>query len=304
MITVVYHSADFDGLFSGAVFHHFLQPAEQEFRLIGWDFGDPLIKVSPTDRVMVVDLPLSCLDGPLSSVVLWIDHHKTALDRVEWQSAWGIRIDGVAACRLAWHWFDHELYEDFPERVPTKDSFVNREINGEPDVLRLVGEYDVWDKRDPDAEALQFGLTANGPWTPERIATTFFEKNIMPDITVKAVVVDGRAAMQWQQAFASDVCANRGYMVEFHGLKFWTLASVHTRNSMWFPNDSVPAEADALMCYRIIGDGSVSVSLYHAEGREHHDLSIIAGLRNGGGHRGACGFSLGLTQAIELGVIR
>jgi hypothetical protein len=31
-------------------------------------------------------------------------------------------------------------------------------------------------------------------------------------------------------------------------------------------------------------------SLYHAPGKEHHDLSLIAVKHGGGGHRGACGF--------------
>lgn len=32
------------------------------------------------------------------------------------------------------------------------------------------------------------------------------------------------------------------------------------------------------------------VSLYHADGKEQHDLSLIAVKYGGGGHRGACGF--------------
>jgi len=34
-----------------------------------------------------------------------------------------------------------------------------------------------------------------------------------------------------------------------------------------------------------------TVSLYHAPGKEHHDLSKIAVIHGGGGHKGACGFT-------------
>jgi len=36
--------------------------------------------------------------------LVWIDHHKSAIEKYGATTP-GYRIDGVAACRLAWQWF-------------------------------------------------------------------------------------------------------------------------------------------------------------------------------------------------------
>jgi len=43
-----------------------------------------------------------------------------------------------------------------------------------------------------------------------------------------------------------------------------------------------------------------NVSLYHAPGKEHHDLSLIAVKHGGGGHRGACGFKTNKLPFLPL----
>lgn len=110
--------------------------------------------------------------------------------------------------------------------------------------------------------------------------------------------------MKWQKVFATSVCKHRGYMVELGGNRYWCLASVHARNSSWFPNEVVPVDANGVMCYRIEGDGQAKVSLYNREGCEDVDHSVIAVEFGGGGHKGACGFSVPLEKAVALGILR
>lgn len=108
--TVVYHRADFDGLFCREIAKKFLPDAE----LIGWDYGDPKIPFPNEGTVYVLDLSPECFSNWTESPeghkrLVWIDHHKTALEKFEVQHKFGAgyRIDGVAACRLAWQWFTH-----------------------------------------------------------------------------------------------------------------------------------------------------------------------------------------------------
>lgn len=307
--TVVYHRADFDGLFSGAVCWHWLTKPGHDVSMQGWDFGDPVVELESSGPVYIVDLPFDCIGETRasSSSVVWIDHHKSSIDKFG-DGPCGYRIDGVAACRLAWQWFLLNLGAYDPgdlDKIAGRHEYVDRRVS-EPMALTLAGEYDVWDKRDPDAEAFQFGLTANGPWTPERLARVFFAHDLRESVHPECApfVKDGRAAMRWQQAYAQDVCRGRGYYVELGGNRYWALASVHARNSSWFPNEAVPEDANGLLCYRIEGDGQVKVSLYNREGCEDIDHSAIAVSHGGGGHKGACGFSLGLAEAIELGIVR
>lgn len=303
--TVIYHRADFDGLFSGAVCAQFLPDA----KLIGWDFGDPLIPW-PEGTVYVVDLPPSCIDGfallsdSRADSLIWIDHHKSSMDSFD-ENLRGYRIDGVAACRLCWAWLMAEHNDPVHGALPAKAEFVNRQVK-EPLALTLAGEYDVWDKRDPRAEAFQFGLTANradfdkNPYEIVRLLQWGNDVAIAQSARSTEEVCDlGRGALRWQAAFAEQVCRERSYTRDWEGLRFCILGSPHARNSMWFPQEAIPIGCDALMCWRYDGQ-RVTFSLYHAPGHEEHDLSPIAVKYGGGGHRGACGFTMGLEDAMRV----
>jgi len=300
---VVYHRADFDGMFSGLVCAKFLPEA----KLIGWDFGDQLITVDPLDTVYVVDLPLTCLTAWTPENTIWIDHHKSSIEAQTLEGLPNRRylIDGVAACRLCWAWFMAEHNDPVYGRLAELRDFVNRQVD-EPLSLTLAGEYDVWDKHDARADAFQFGLTANGANMDsnvyELVRLLMWDNDVCKKLTTEytmEVVHAGHAAMRWQSAFAEQVCRERHYVREWEGRTFCVLASCHTRNSMWFPSKAIPQECDALMCWRYDGK-TVSFSLYHAPGKEHIDLSPIAVKYGGGGHRGACGFAMPLDEALTV----
>lgn len=296
-VLVVHHSADYDGLFSGCVANHWLTKQGHDVDVKGWDFGDEPAQGSvDIEKVYVLDLPPDAItpyavpDYLHCPPTVWIDHHKSSIEK--WNAfAEGFRIDGVAACRLAWQYFQGCR--------PSLQDFKERQVD-EPFALTLAGEYDVWDKSDPDAEKFQYGLTANG-FKYEADLKCFLLRG--GDSYARELCREGEAAMKWQQAYAAQVCQDRGYKVVLDGLTFWCLPSPHARNSMWFPQSAIPAGIDGLMCVRIQGNGQVSVSLYHCPGEERHDLSTIAQRFKGGGHRGACGFSLTTGQAISEGIL-
>lgn len=279
-ITVIYHRADFDGLFSGAVCKNFMPQAT----FIGWDYGDPVPPVDEGTMLFLVDISIpQLMDHP---EIVWIDHHASAIQKFD---AYGWQIDGVAACRLCWQWFNRP----YPGKHLFQKNFIERTVS-EPQAIRLAGEYDIWDKRDVDAELFQYGLVAKGYQTiDDCLALLHDDAQVMP------IVDAGRAAFQWQQAFASSVLHDRGYLRDWEGLKFCILGSAHARNSMWFPTADIPAEADALMCWRYDGI-RVAFSLYHKPSRTDLDLSPIAVKYGGGGHRGACGFVLSLDEALKV----
>lgn len=105
--TVIYHSADYDGIFCREIARKFLGEKDVEF--IGWNYGDELIRYPDDGAVLVMDLSPECFKGlPHRAVetLTWIDHHKTAIEKFS-KDIQGYRIDGVAACRLAWQWFSN-----------------------------------------------------------------------------------------------------------------------------------------------------------------------------------------------------
>ena len=287
--TVIHHSADFDGIFCREIARKFLPNAE----LIGWDYGNPKLPF-PEGQVYVLDLSPECFDMSYSdecnSRLIWIDHHKSAIDRF-WSSIPGYRIDGVAACRLAWHWFSCQPEWKSPDTLARKQDFVERIVE-EPWAVRLAGEYDIWDKRDPNAELFQHGLRSqnlNAIWgiILQEPTPAMGEKRGLDELTVEALLDQGRCLQFAKTNENETIIKRQGFTFEWEGLT-WLACNHASFNSHLFTAGIKP-EHDALFGFRFDGKW-FSVSLYHAPGKEHHDLSILAVKNGGGGHRGACGF--------------
>jgi oligoribonuclease NrnB/cAMP/cGMP phosphodiesterase (DHH superfamily) len=281
---VIYHRADFDGIFCREIARKFLAEAE----LIGWDYGDPTPSVPPVCNLYILDLSVDELmdHGGLT----WIDHHKSAIDRYP-STIPGYRIDGVAACRLAWVYFKSFHPSGGAFALPRKEQFINRELN-EPLAVRLAGEYDIWDKRDERAEVFQFGLRSR---ELNDITWKYLlgEDRTAGEHCVSELLENGALLQRYQREVdAGNV--KRGFEVEFEGKKFLALNTARC-NSLTFESAAQPHH-DGLMGFYFDGKQFV-VSLYHSPHHKEHDLSAIAVKFGGGGHRGACGFR---TKALPF----
>jgi len=299
--TVIHHSADFDGLFCREIARKFLPDAE----LIGWDFGDKPLEIPPEGQIYILDLPVDRVFGydfknmgaselldetlsisqPGSQIrkflesckrVIWIDHHKSSIESHP-ANIPGYRIDGVAACRLAWQWFAsknaaakqsgaaREGFTGYP--YPTKQEFIDRTVS-EPLAVRLAGEYDIWDKRDPRAEVFQFGLRSrilHPDWWTDLLGKH-------SDYHCCTLLDAGEMLQRYQQNQDA------------------SLMNTARCNSLTFASKDIPETGhDALIGFYWTGK-AFNVSMYHAKHRTDIDLSQIAVKHGGGGHRGACGF--------------
>lgn len=323
---VIYHSADFDGIFCREIGKKFLGDKAE---YIGWDFGHPTLDDKLlTGPLIVMDLPVDRVFGlsfkngwickgdeqlqPIdrwdSGNIIWIDHHKSSIETHPNQIP-GYRIDGVSACRLAWQWFTlfHPTGGSFA--LPSKERFVNREVS-EPYAVRLAGEYDIWDKRDPNAELFQHGLRSRditNDWPLllsldqklsvreiEELISVRHTKGLLnvdgttPSPTVLGLLEAGKALQYARTRENESIIKEMGFNLEWEGLKFLACNAARY-NSHLFTAGLTP-EHDACFGFKWTGK-NWSVSLYHAPGKEHHDLSLIAKKHGGGGHRGACGFA-------------
>ena len=277
-ITVIHHSADFDGLFCREIARRFFEsehPGKAEY--IGWDYGNPEPVVPDGNELYLLDISVpGLMNHPRLN---WVDHHKSAMEK--YGAKPGYQIDGVAACRLAWQYFGGINSWD-ANSTPTKQDFFERTVS-EPLAVRLAGEYDIWDKRDPRAELLQHGLRSM-ELTPE-----VWDRLLHPthESMVGQLLKAGQAVQFAKTQENAGIIREYGFTIEFEGLRM--LACNHARyNSHLFTAGLTP-EHEACFGFKWTGT-DWSVSLYHAPGKEHHDLSLIAVKYGGGGHRGACGF--------------
>jgi uncharacterized protein len=324
---VIYHRSDFDGIFCREIAKHFMPEAE----LIGWDYGDPV----PTPDVVSADDTLYMLDISIEGLMghpklIWIDHHKSAIEKFTGLPPNGIsgyRIDGVAACRLAWQWFlidsghhDGDIKFKLPNGVaatnfslPDKQDFIDRKVS-EPTAVRLAGEYDIWDKSDPDAELFQHGLRSQdlSGWfeamlSDEATATIAEIENrlekwskfeLLPngnikvpglgDRVVKMLLKNGKAIQYTKTQENESIITSYGFTFQWEGLTF--LACNHARFNSHLFTAGIKPEHDALFGFNWSGK-DWRVSLYGIPGKDI-DLSVIAVKYGGGGHAGACGMRL------------
>lgn len=107
------------------------------------------------------------------------------------------------------------------------------------------------------------------------------------ELTVEALLEAGTVLQYAKTKENESIARNLGFTIDFEGLTFLAINAARY-NSHLFTAGLKP-EHDA--CFGFNFDGKQwRVSLYHAPGKEHHDLSVIAVKHGGGGHRGACGF--------------
>lgn len=272
-IYCIYHRADFDGIFCYRIAKQFFDKHDYQVNYIGWDYGDPVPEIPQEATVYMLDISVEGLmDHP---DLRWVDHHKSAMEKYSGCIP-GYRIDGVAACRLAWQYFEKGA-------VPTKESFVDRTVT-EPLAVRLAGEYDIWDKRDSRTDPFQFGLKSRelNDWDWTQLLG--FGTNHTEEL-----VAAGEMLMRYQQQNDADVMKARSFVTEFEGLRFLALNTARC-NSLTFAAKDIPETGhDALFAFCWTGE-KWRVSLYHSIHRKDLDLSLIAVKHGGGGHRGACGF--------------
>ena len=276
---VIYHKADWDGLFSREICRkHFGDNADY----LGWDYGDPVPQVDADRDVVMVDISV---DGLMTHPRLtWIDHHKSAIAKFS-EAIPGYRIDGVAACRLAWQ------YWCGPARMPEKEDFVARTVS-EPYAVQLAGEYDIWDKRNPDADTFQSAMRSreiDAEWWANLLDTTIHPeaKVQRSELTTRALMPLGRAIQFSADEANASLARDVAFELAWEGLRFIAINKPRG-NSRTFAAVVQPTH-DALLTFYWLRN-KWRVSLYHAPHRTDLDLSQIAVKYGGGGHRGACGF--------------
>lgn len=288
---VIFHRADLDGLCCEAIARKALGDRSD---YLGFDYGDKVPDLAPYSTVYLLDisLPIEVMREHAAKLIV-IDHHKTLISAVEGIAFKGsYLIDGVAACRLAWQCLING------DTGWTKADYVDRKVT-EPYAVELLGEYDIWDKRDPSTDLFQLAMQA------EKSPNWDLLLVIAPDHVVenRAYIVDlverGRAIQSYTEVTNAQVSRERGFDVKWEGLLFRALNTARS-NSLTFTAALRP-EHDGCLSYFWNGRGW-RFSLYHAPGKEHHNLSTISVKHGGGGHPGASGFELKRLPAEFGGV--
>lgn len=277
---ICFYHKDHDGEASAAIVKYYAKTNNELCRCFPVNYNNPIPfkEISKDEEVWVVDFSLQ-KPGEWNKLkrkagnVVWIDHHKTAIEASIAQKADrfdGIREVGLAGCELTWKYcFDNTNY---------------------PQAVAYVADYDVWrfafgDKTKDFNNGLSFTIDTR-PYSP------FWSMMLAPDAkkeqkkAIKEILAVGAKIRAKQTINNTDLLEQWGFEIDFEGYKALGVNRGQVGSAFF---ESIGQNYDILM--PMIFDGEQwTVSLYQSGNGADIDLGEIAKKYGGGGHKGAAGF--------------
>lgn len=260
-----YHSADLDGICSGAIVKYAFPDCE----MCPIDYGEefPFDDLEYDELVSMVDFSLQPFDLMIElnkkCDLVWIDHHKSAIEDLKNSnvSFSGIQRIGEGACSLTWEYF----YDD---KVPLG--------------IRLLSSYDVWDHSDPRTVPFQYRMRLAPSDPADEFWSAFFEElNIQ---NIDDFVEEGQLILDYQTKNNESFIQKCAFRTKLQGHNIIVANKLHANSQLF---DSVyDPEIDEIMVTFGWKNGRWTVSLYS----DKVDCGAIAKSLGGGGHAGAAGF--------------
>lgn len=209
--------------------------------------------------------------------VIWIDHHKTAIDDMRDYEVKGKRRIGTAACELTWEY----LFDDIET----------------PNVVELLSAYDVWDHDQfewSDVMAFQYGMRGYCGLDVDMAAKVMDGDHDF----IYGMIRNGEAILEYI------VEKNRGEMKMFSfeadifGYKAICMNTTEF-NSTTFESMYDPRKHDLMMPF--CWNGRFFRCSFYTTKKEV-DVSALARKANpgGGGHKAAAGFQLSAEDMMEF----
>lgn len=277
MIKIFYHSSDLDGHCSGAIVKY--KYPEAELFPINYNQKFPWEQLDEkNDTIIMVDFSLQ----PFTEMVklyqifkdrlILIDHHISTIndlnnnnlnDKIK-----GIRKVNEAACELTWQYF-------FPER----------EI---PEVVKLLGRYDVWDHSNSDVLPFQYGIRLNVTYPKNQdLWKAYFEVSDNVDI-IQKTIEKGKIILEYQKQENEKYAKSCAFEIKFEGYRA-ICANKLMANSQLFDSVWDSDRHDLMIQFGIRKNGIWTMSFYTK--KDNIDCSEIAKKFGGGGHAQAAGAS-------------
>lgn len=256
----IYHSADLDGHCTGAIF----KKAYPDIELMGWNYGDPLPDVSGHDVVLVGDVSFDWGFMKLlrdKHGLVWIDHHKTAIEQAKEHGISTSYTDVTrAACEIAWAVL----------------------IGGTHPAVTMLGRYDTWQHND-DPSILDFQMGCKAHETDPAENFEFWGELFGNEHFTEIILDEGNTVRRYTTIRNAKQLKSCVRIIDHFGLRLAVCNAFATGSKLF---DSLTEPVDAVSTYWQRSDGKWTVSLYSTT----TDISEICKSMGGGGHKGAGGF--------------
>lgn len=275
MIAIIHHN-DHDGFCSAAIVSHFEKNNKKEFFCS--DYTTPILDLTKDkkyEKIYVVDISFDLktmkeLKNRCDNII-WIDHHQSAMEKLDEFEADGIRKIGKSACRLCWEYL-------FPEeKIPYG--------------VKLIDKFDIFDNSneklwDNYVYPFKLGMECYDMQPDDNIK--IWNKIFKDDETfLKDTVNKGKTINKYLSRQFKKIAEETSFEIKFEGKNAVVV------NTPFFGSFSVdpvydPKKHDIMMVFKYSKD-KYSVSLYTT--KRDVDVAKIAEKYGGGGHKKAAGFS-------------
>lgn len=291
----IFYHIDNDGKCAGFWVYQMVKPDQygKECIPINYDIPFPFEKVNPDEKVYIVDYSIlpEEMDQLLeiTSDVVWIDHHKTAIERYKDydKPIRGVRYDGVAGCMLTFCYLHFMINVDGRETLPFELDMVKYA----PLFTKLIADYDVWafEYGDQTREFEKgFSLYPHEPtdqiWAGLFNQFFFTDDELGKNNLIKKIIEDGRLLIKYRKSLMTAYCKSKGFEATIDGHKVFAI-NMAMLNSDDFIVDN-PEDYDMFVGFSFNGE-TWNYSLRAA--KDYVDCSEVAKKYGGGGHVGAAG---------------
>lgn len=271
---IIYHKADLDGIFSGAIVKEYAKPDKYPTELIGIDYGMDIKPIVYTDeKVYIVDFMLEPFTNmrALANMceVIWIDHHQSSLNNMNelilnpfYHVVLGDNTKSAA--ELCWDYFN-----------PNIESSIG---------LKYISKYDTWQhNNDPNILNFQYGARAyiESPSDIDQI------RNVLngDQITFIDYLSKGSSIRHYMKSFFKRYAEDSVFEINFEGYKALALNMGYCGSNAF--DSCLKPEHDIMIAF-VRKDGYWKYSLYR--NKDSINCFDIAQKYGGGGHAGAAGF--------------
>lgn len=268
-----YYHNDLDGKCAAAIVFRGagVKPEGKKHRLqlIEMDYNREidLRSIEQNERIWIVDFSFKpeVMEEILKVTqdIIWIDHHKTAMEYKYSIDLPGIRDVSLSGCELTWRY----VYPNITM----------------PKIVHMLGRYDVWDFSEygEDLNKLQAGIKLHNTDPANYEWVDWLDSSLE---TMVDLLNEGNTALQYRNNYYTDLIKAAVFFFDFEGHKV-VACNAGLVSSQLF--DSVQEEFDIMMPFYFAKNKWI-VSLYTTK---DIDVSEIAKKYGGGGHKQAAGFT-------------
>lgn len=247
----------------------------------GIDF--PFDIIGSGERVYIVDFSIEPEDmvrlKGITADVIWIDHHKSAIEKYEGFSGdiAGIRSVDAAGCELTWRYFSK---------------------SEAPEYVRLIGDRDTWTWKYGDRTKHFFAGLESFDTAPQApIWDSLSREAKYVDMTI----LDGKVIQRYKDITHQEYIKENGFWVDFHDYRCYAVNGRYSSQ----PFEAVVPDADIWIPFRYMKGDYWMVSLLT---NKDIDVSVIAeeykyhGKRCGG-HKKAAGYECSYPVFLDQSII-